>query len=61
VIPRGVRAAGIIVRQRERRSLRSAFVFVAAISAHAQSNPGIRAILRFPNPIEVKTSPKSWR
>ncbi|MBT1514628.1 hypothetical protein KIP88_29475 [Bradyrhizobium sp. SRL28] len=37
------------------------FVFVAFISARAQSNPEFRVILRFPYPSETKTSPKSWR
>ncbi|UPK07412.1 hypothetical protein [Bradyrhizobium sp. 170] len=37
------------------------FVFVAAVTARAQNNSGFRAISRFPNPNEVKTSPKSWR
>jgi hypothetical protein len=34
--------------------------FAAGIFAFA-SNPGFHAILRFPNPNEVKTSPKLWR
>jgi hypothetical protein len=37
------------------------FVLAAAISARTQSDPDFRAILRFPNPSETKTSPKSWQ
>ena len=36
-------------------------IFMAVVSAPAQGTPGFRAILQFPNLIEVKTSPKSWR
>jgi hypothetical protein len=54
--------AGITAREM-RKALRfgAPFVFVAAISALAQSNPGFRSIQRFPNPSETKTSPKSWQ
>ena len=54
--------AGIIARENAKGAPNGApFVFVAVISALAQSNPGFRVILRFPNRSEIKTSPKSWQ
>jgi hypothetical protein len=46
---------------RKALQMEAPFVFAAAVSAHAQSDPRFRLILRFPNPSETKTFPKSWR
>ena len=61
MIPRGVAPPASPSNNAKGAPCGAPFFFGAAISALAQSNPGIRVILRFPNPIETKTSPKSWR